>query len=142
VPFYSTQSRLDKIEKELKERGTHEAMYDALSQRLFDKIDSLDGHLKEHIQREFEESRSQAAKLDELSENIEHIKRDIVTMPKDTELKINKSNQCIKEQMAEQYATRKELNDGLNSIRNQARLIWSVIVAVGAALAWILDFKR
>jgi chromosome segregation ATPase len=138
MSFYSTKTRLEELEKELKVRQTLISKNDVLNQRLFDKIDSLDGHL----QSVFEESRSQAAKLDELSENIECIKRDIVTMPKDTELKINKSSQCIKDQMAEQYATRKELNEGLNSIRNQARLIWSVIVAVGAAIGWFFDKLR
>jgi chromosome segregation ATPase len=138
MSFYSTKTRLEELEKELKARQTLISKNDVLNQKVFDKIDSLDGHL----QNVFEESRSQAAKLDELSENIECIKRDIVTIPKDTELKINKSNQCIKEQMAEQYATRKELNEGLNSIRNQARLIWSVIVAVGAAIGWFFDKLR
>jgi len=138
MSFYSTKTRLEELEKELKARQTLISKNDVLNQKVFDKIDSLDGHL----QNVFEESRSQAAKLDELSENIECIKREIVTIPKDTELKINKSSQCIKDQMAEQYATRKELNEGLNSIRNQARLIWSVIVAVGAAIGWFFDKLR
>ena len=138
MSFYSTKTRLEELEKELKARQTLISKNDVLNQKVFDKIDSLDGHL----QNVFEESRSQAAKLNDLADSIESIKRDLVTIPKDTELIINKSNQCIKEQMAEQYATRKELNEGLNSIRNQARLIWSVIVAVGAAIGWFFDKLR
>jgi chromosome segregation ATPase len=136
MPFTSTQRRLDKLESELIK---HEREYIGAITRMVEKLESVDSHLKEHIQREFEESRNQADKLDDISEKLSSIERDLVTIPKDTDLKISHAQETLKEHAAQIYATRTELNNGLNSIRNQAKLIWSVMVAVGAALAWFLD---
>lgn len=138
MPFTSTQRRLDKLESELTK---HEREYIGAITRMVEKLESVDSHLKEHIQREFEESRNQADKLDDISEKLSSIERDLVTIPKDTDLKISHAQETLKEHAAQIYATRTELNNGLNSIRNQAKLIWSVIVAVGAALAWFLDHR-
>jgi len=136
MPFTSTQRRLDKLESELIK---HEREYIGAITRMVEKLESVDSHLKEHIQREFEESRNQADKLDDISEKLSSIERDLVTIPKDTDLKISHAQETLKEHAAQIYATREELNNGLNSIRNQAKLIWSVMVAVGATLAWFLD---
>ncbi len=138
MPFTSTQRRLDKLESELIK---HEREYIGAITRMVEKLESVDSHLKEHIQREFEESRNQADKLDDISEKLSSIERDLVTIPKDTDLKISHAQETLKEHAAQIYATRTELNNGLNSIRNQAKLIWSVMVAVGAALAWFLDHR-
>jgi len=138
MPFTSTQRRLDKLESELIK---HEREYIGAITRMVEKLESVDSHLKEHIQREFEESRNQADKLDDISEKLSSIERDLVTIPKDTDLKISHAQETLKEHAAQIYATREELNNGLNSIRNQAKLIWSVMVAVGAALAWFLDHR-
>ena len=138
MPFTSTQRRLDKLESELTK---HEREYIGAITRMVEKLESVDSHLKEHIQREFEESRNQADKLDDISEKLSSIERDLVTIPKDTDLKISHAQETLKEHAAQIYATRTELNNGLNSIRNQAKLIWSVMVAVGAALAWFLDHR-
>lgn len=138
MPFTSTQRRLDKLESELTK---HEREYIGAITRMVEKLESVDSHLKEHIQREFEESRNQADKLDDISEKLSSIERDLVTIPKDTDLKISHAQETLKEHAAQIYATRTELNSGLNSIRNQAKLLWSVIVAVGAALAWFLDHR-
>lgn len=138
MPFTSTQRRLDKLESELTK---HEREYIGAITRMVEKLESVDSHLKEHIQREFEESRNQADKLDDISEKLSSIERDLVTIPKDTDLKISHAQETLKEHAAQIYATREELNNGLNSIRNQAKLIWSVMVAVGAALAWFLDHR-
>jgi len=136
MPFTSTRRRLDKLESELIK---HEREYIGAITRMVEKLESVDSHLKEHIQREFEESRNQADKLDDISEKLSSIERDLVTIPKDTDLKISHAQETLKEHAAQIYATREELNNGLNSIRNQAKLIWSVMVAVGATLAWFLD---
>lgn len=138
MSFTSTQRRLDKLESELTK---HEREYIGAITRMVEKLESVDSHLKEHIQREFEESRNQADKLDDISEKLSSIERDLVTIPKDTDLKISHAQETLKEHAAQIYATRTELNNGLNSIRNQAKLIWSVMVAVGAALAWFLDHR-
>lgn len=138
MPFTSTQRRLDKLESELIK---HEREYIGAITRMVEKLESVDSHLKEHIQREFEESRNQADKLDDISEKLSSIERDLVTIPKDTDLKISHAQETLKEHAAQIYATRTELNNGLSSIRNQAKLIWSVMVAVGAALAWFLDHR-
>ena len=138
MSFTSTQRRLDKLEAELTK---HERDYTGATTRMIDKLESVDSHLKEHIQREFEESRTQADKLDDIAKKLSSIERDLVTIPKDTDLKISHAQETLKEHAAQIYATREELNNGLNSIRNQAKLIWSVMVAVGAALAWFLDHR-
>jgi len=138
MSFTSTQRRLDKLEAELTK---HERDYTGATTRMIDKLESVDSHLKEHIQREFEESRTQADKLDDIAKKLSSIERDLVTIPKDTDLKISHAQETLKEHTANTYATREELNNGLNSIRNQAKLIWSVMVAVGAALAWFLDHR-
>ena len=139
MPFYSLKSRLEEIEKKLNDRETQEVKHNVTTQRLFDKLDALDNHLKEHTTRESEESRVQAAKLNALADSIESIKRDIVTIPKDTELKINKAQNSIREHVSENYATQMDLNESLNSLRNQAKMIWSLLVAIEAALGWFFD---
>jgi len=139
MPFYSLKSRLEEIEKKLSDRETQEVKNNVITQRLFDKLDALDGHLKEHTQRESEESKIHAAKLNDLADSIESIKRDLVTIPKDTEIKINQAQSLLREHVSENYATQNDLNESLGSLRNQAKMIWSTLVAVEAALGWFFD---
>jgi len=136
MPFTSTQRRLDKLESELTK---HEREYIGAITRMVEKLESVDSHLKEHIQREFEESRNQADKLDDISEKLSSIERDLVTIPKDTDLKISHAQETLKEHAAQIYATRTELNNGLNSIRAQAKWIWTTLATVAISAAWVIE---
>jgi chromosome segregation ATPase len=136
MPFTSTQRRLDKLEAELTK---HERDYTGATTRMIDKLESVDSHLKEHIQREFEESRTQADKLDDISEKLSSIERDLVTIPKDTDLKISHAQEALKEHAAQIYATRTELNNGLNSIRAQAKWIWTTLATIAISAGWVIE---
>lgn len=136
MPFTSTQRRLDKLESELIK---HEREYIGAITRMVEKLESVDSHLKEHIQREFEESRNQADKLDDISEKLSSIERDLVTIPKDTDLKISHAQETLKEHAAQIYATREELNNGLISIRNQAKWIWTTMATIAISAAWVIE---
>ena len=137
--FINLKDHFEKVEEKLRCLEKKDADFGILSARIVSGLDALNDHLKEHIQREFEDGRVHSEKLDSISSKLNSIERDMATVPKDVELKISQSQDELKDFVAGKYSTRTELNAGLNSIRTSARLIWIFIVGATTCIAWAVS---
>lgn len=86
-----------------------------------------------------ENSRDQGEKIDRLCDAVSSLHNKIETVSLSHDIKIATSTENLKTHIHSHYATRKELSNGLNTIRDTARLIWIAIVAAVGVFVWLLD---
>lgn len=96
--------------------------------------------IEEATMRELKnDSKDSGVKIDKLCETVNELSARIQSDVLTTDIKINTAKDELKSHVRENYATRRELNDGLKTIRESARLIWITLAASGATLAWAID---
>lgn len=86
-----------------------------------------------------ENSRDQGEKIDRLCDAVSTLHNKIDTDSLNTDIKIAKASEELKSHVHTNYATRRELNNGLNTIRDSAKLIWIAIVVSVGVFAWLFD---
>ena len=54
-------------------------------------------------------------------------------------LKMENVKNQVNTEIAERYATKVELSNGLNALRTTAKVIWTVVIAVAVVAVWLSD---
>lgn len=131
--------RLDKIEAHVQTQDDRDKEFRILAAEMVAGIRSMNDSLDRHMREENDEAKRNTNKLDQISAKLNDIERDLIAIPKDTDLKIQRNQEELREYISSHYATREDLTEGLNSIRSNAKTIWIVMSGVLACIAWTVS---
>ena len=84
-------------------------------------------------------SKEQTEKLDRLCDTVAEFSEMLKIDTLQTEIKIARAQEETRDHVKAHYATKKDLDEGLNSIRESAKLIWGTLLACVAVIAWFID---
>jgi anti-sigma-K factor RskA len=84
-------------------------------------------------------SEQQGEKIEKIMNAISDINSNMHAASLTAEIKCAKDRDMMRKEMAENYATKKELNDGLATIRNAAKMIWATMAVMASVSIWVYD---
>ena len=134
--------RLDKLDEHIAVCDSREQEFRVCATEITGTIRALNDSLSAHMKAEEKEAKEQADSLKDIATKLTSIDQQLVAIPKDVDLKLQSTEARVKEYIAEEltdYATRNELNNGLNSIRAQAKWIWTTLATVAISAAWVIE---
>lgn len=99
----------------------------------------LEDQVMRHMEREEATMKKHGEKIDFIADSVGKLSEQLQVDTLQTEIKIARAQEETRNHVRDNYATRREVNDGLASIRDSARLIWFTIVACVAVIAWFID---
>lgn len=106
-----------------------------LEERMIRHVESADNVLEEIKQM----SLKQGEKIDYLCVQVHNLDAKIDLDSKNTDIKIAQSSEKLRDYIVGSFATKQQLNDGINSIKTSARLMAAVMAFMGGLAAWVFD---
>ena len=95
--------------------------------------------LQERLKEEANASKENLKVLEKIKEDLHKISKELAAQPKETALLLVQQKDDIKSFCYNTFSTKTELNDGLSTIRKQAKLLWVVVTISLASLGWLVD---
>lgn len=134
--------RLERVERHIDECDSRKSQIQVMETKLTEEVKAIAKFLSEHMEREEEEARKSTDVQRAIADKLNTIEKDLVTQPKDVQIQLGKQMEEVKYFCNENFASRHDLNSGLNSIRQQAKYIWYTLCASAAFIAWIIANKH
>ena len=142
--------RLDKVEEHFEKCDARDSKFMVFEAELTAQLKDIstffkdytkreEEFMKEHSRREEEAARTNNEILLNIKEDIHGIKSELASQPKDVALLLIQQDEKIREHCNDTFATKPDLDKGLNGIRRQAKMIWYAVAVAVACFAYLID---
>ena len=95
--------------------------------------------MKDRDTKDFQAARDTSETLHEIKQDLQAIKVNLASQPKDTAILLAEHKLQIEEKNLQVFATKKDVTSGFNGLRSQAKLLWYIIAAGLLGGGWIVD---
>jgi len=134
-----TNRRLDNIEEKLNLLQQQYVNVKTSESEITEKLKYISSIIENERDRD-ELSKDAVAKLlQEMSNKLNSIEKDILSNSNKIESDITKSRDSMFEYIDKHYARKEDLNNGLNALRNNAKYVWYTLSACVVVTGWILN---
>lgn len=116
-------------------RNDDEKRLAILEDRMIRHVESAD-HVLEEIKQM---SLKQGEKIDSLCIQVHNLDAKIDLDAKNTDIKIAQSNEKLRDYIMASFATKQQLTKEIDSIKTSARIMGTVMAAIGGLAAWVFD---